>query len=173
MQTIHPMLVHFPVAMVSLYAILEIGSVIPFIRKLELDITKAILLGVGFVFGILSSQTGEMLEHSFRGIHDLVEAHATWASITNIIAGILFVIYVRYLLKPWCTKISASSPSFAKFAEKISSIITQIKEKRWLLIILACCLLAAVTVTGALGAAIVHGQDVDPVVNFIYKLFIK
>jgi uncharacterized membrane protein len=75
-------------------------------------------------------------------------------------------------LKPWYQKIS-TSPSFVKFAEKISSLITQIKEKRWLLIILACCLLAAVTVTGALGAAIVHGQDVDPVVNFIYTLFVK
>jgi uncharacterized membrane protein len=166
------MLVHFPVAMVSLYAILEIGSVIPFIRKLELDITKAILLGVGFVFGMLSSQTGEMLEHNFSGIRNLVNAHSTGAFITNLLAGILCIIYFLYLLKPWYQKIS-TSPSFVKFAEKISSLITQIKEKRWLLIILACCLLAAVTVTGALGAAIVHGQDVDPVVNFIYTLFVK
>ena len=32
--------------------------------------------------------------------------------------------------------------------------------------------LAAISITGALGAAIAHGHDSDPFVSFIYQIFI-
>ncbi len=172
MQTIHPLLVHFPVAMISLYAMLEIGSFIPFIKKMNLALTKMILLGVGFGFGALSSLTGEEIEHSFPTMRNLVEMHSAWASITNVIAGILLIVYIGYVIQPWFEKINLPT-SIRAFVKNIFMVINWIQRKQWILVIAAIILLGAITITGALGAAIVHGPDVDPVVKYIYTLFVR
>lgn len=97
MQTIHPLLVHFPVAMLSLYGILEIISGLPIIRKFDLTLTKLVLVIIGTLGGMLASASGETIEHSFKGLHNLVEMHGTWATLTNflgiIIAALLLVSY--------------------------------------------------------------------------------
>lgn len=68
MQTIHPLLVHFPVAMLSLYGVLEIISSFPIIKKFDTTLTKLILVIVGTLGGMLASVSGEAIEHSFSGL---------------------------------------------------------------------------------------------------------
>lgn len=56
----HLLLVHFPIALLSLYAFLEILSLSKYLRKKEsLEVTKGILLVTGVVSGFLSETTGE------------------------------------------------------------------------------------------------------------------
>jgi TctA family transporter len=131
-----------------------------------------IVLGVGFGFGALSSLTGEKIEHSFSTMRNLVEMHSTWASITNVIAGILLVVYIGYLIQPLFEKINLPT-SIRAFVKNIFMVINWIQRKQWILVIMAIILLGAIAITGALGAAIVHGPEVDPVVKYIYTLFVR
>lgn len=167
MQTIHPLLVHFPVAMLSLYGILEIISGLPIIRKFDLTLTKLVLVIIGTLGGMLASASGEAIEHSFSGLHNLVEMHSTWATLTNflgiIIAALLLVSY-------FSSSVISRYPGGA--IARITGIITRLAQTRALMVILALYVVISITVTGALGAVIVHGPQVDPVVNFIYTILL-
>lgn len=167
MQTIHPLLVHFPVAMLSLYGILEITSGFPIIRKFDLRITKLILATVGTLGGILASLSGEAIEHSFSGLHNLVEMHSTWATLTNFLGIVTVVLLVISYFTPTLLQKFSSG-----FITQIINFINSITRHRWIIVLLALCIIISITVTGALGAVIVHGPQVDPVVNAIYTLLI-
>jgi uncharacterized membrane protein len=163
MQTIHPLLVHFPVAMLSLYGILEIISGFPIIRKFDLTITKLVLVIIGTLGGMLASVSGEAIEHSFSGLHNLVEMHSTWATLTNFLG----IIITALLLVSYFSSFIVSRYADGTIA-RITGIITRLAQTRALMVILGLCVIISITVTGALGAVIVHGPQVDPVVNFIY-----
>ncbi len=171
-MNIHPIFVHFPIALLTIYAIMELLR----FKKLSAlpywFYVKAILLITGSVSVFLARYTGEIAEHSIRdkSLHGVIELHSTFALFTFVIFGILALIYIVVWVdrenlgsKIALSQIGTAWNNIVKFAHSMF--------RSPFMPIMAFIGLIVITTTGALGGAIIYGPDVDPIVQFIYKLF--
>ncbi len=172
MNNIHPLLVHFPVALLSFYAVLEIISFKKVRSIFWIFYVKAVLVIGGFIGGLLASSSGEAIEHNFPMKENLIEIHSFWAGTTNVIFGIIAVVY----LIVWIHKSNIIKLLPETVMGKIWRMKVMVAEKilyaRSMMLILAMAGIIAVTITGALGASIVYGPEIDPIVKFIYTKLI-
>ena len=166
---IHPVFVHFPIAFLTFYALFEILQFRVLTRQSWYTPIKCIFLFLGTLSGFAALQTGEMAEE-IVGESRLMEIHATWASITIWIFGVLSVCYILLFISrtTWFmehveSKFKRAGTLFPAMAETILKIAP----------LGALVGLVAVTITGSLGGAIVYGPDADPIVRFVYNLFMK
>lgn len=197
-MNIHPIFIHFPIALLSLYAVLEIaiplkikafklfgwntlGASSSFKKMYQLVINpvwnsiKAFLVIFGTLLAFPTLQTGEWAEEMYQGYATdirafaesetgkLIELHSTFANLTVIIFSILAVGYLaRILWTTYTLKLQKYT-----FIEAIPNIVLS----SWVAPLLALAGIVAITITGALGGAIAHGPDTDPVVQMIYGWF--
>lgn len=184
-MNIHPLFVHFPIALLTVYAVMEFGGpmllkILKVFKKEGTELAqfitselykniKAFLVIVGAVLGFPTLQTGEMAEHAMRAASgdtqgfgttnagQLIELHSTFATASVWLFAVLAVAYI--LKHSW----------FNKYAilKKISDIVLN----PCLAGILAVAGIILLTITGALGGAITYGPDVDPIVQYIYNWF--
>ncbi len=167
MINIHPVLVHFPIAFLTIYALLEVF--VP--KKISSNETfwwiKFFTLWVGFLGSMSAVASGETAENTLndRSLRYLVEYHASFAVLTEWIFGVLAVCYLVTFLKQK-NKIPFYEKSFIRLVVTLSEKVLAFSRP------LAFVGLIAVTVTGALGGAIVYGKDADPLVSFVYKIII-
>lgn len=170
-MNIHPILVHFPIALMTIYAIAEL---IRFQKVKDLAYwfyIKAFLLIAGTLTSFLALSTGETAEHlSNRSLRPLIEIHSNFAGASVWIFGILSAVYLIALINKSSFNQKLIDSSFGKIWNIKVNIANRILNS-YLPIILALAGLIAITITGALGGAIVYGPEVDPIVNFIYNLF--
>lgn len=175
-MNIHPLFVHFPIALLIMYSILELASWgSRFVRRQAWVVpTKAFLLFTGVLAGFATLVTGEMAEEIVgRGARSyIIEVHAPFAGMTIVLYLVLAVAYLVRIFDRhgWAERIVGHS----QLRNRLWGI------KKWLahmvldvgllplIVLLALC---GMTVTGALGASIVYGPHVDPFVSFIYHLF--
>lgn len=142
-MNIHPAFVHFPIALLCIYAIIEIIPLARFWPAVQWDAIRRFSLYTGTAFGVAAFLTGVMAE-DLVGVPTLVEPHEEAAAVT--IALFIILCLVTYFwrgegsMKYWFTKALALSG------------------------------LAMLFVTGALGANIVYGSDVDPIVSFVVRI---
>ena len=166
---IHPFIVHMPIGLLSLYTLLEVIS----IKKLQSlpywFFVKAILVIFGSLGTYAAIFTGSLAAAESETL--LVEVHSDFAFFTTVVYTILAVAY----LLTW-------------FKDKVSSILENTKfEKVWILVDsvrgfimrrpvlfpLSIIGFVFISITGALGGAMVYGPDIDPVVKIIHDLFVK
>lgn len=171
-MNIHPIFVHFPVALLTVYAVLELLRFKTLTDKAYWFYVKAVILIAGTLGAFVSLSSGEGAEHALsdRSLRPLVEMHSTFANASSWIFGILAVVY----LISWISKTSYNEKLVNSMFSKIWHIKVMIAEKilgSYATVILALAGLAAITITGALGGAIVYGPDVDPIVSWVYHLF--
>lgn len=175
-MNIHPIFVHFPIALLTLYSVLELA----YIKRLRalpyLFYTKAILVITGTIGAFASIQTGEMAAEGLTGesMLNLIRIHSDWANYTIWIYGILAASYLVAWLNTW----GAFTMWIAKqnFVGKVWKLLASVQHffiQTPFVILLALAGLTAVTITGALGGAIVYGPEIDPIVSFIHKLLVK
>lgn len=144
---LHPILVHFPVALLTVYAILECIRFKKVLEKPYWFYIKAVLAILGELGALAAYATG----HGVRG-SALVQMHSTFATITVWIFATLAISYIKEWLKRegmWLTKFSAPG---------------------YVIVILAIAGLVSVTITGGLGGAIIYGTHFDPFMTPIFKL---
>ncbi len=172
---IHPIFVHFPIALLTIYALSELLYVkkirtLPFIFY-----TKALLVILGSLSTFVTLQTGEWAAEGFSGSGlRLVELHSTWADITTAIFALLAGCYLVALLnRSIQTTAWMQKRNWTKTIWKILMTLQHFCIETPLVVLLALGGLVAVTVTGALGGSIVYGPNADPVVHFIYSLLVK
>lgn len=160
---LHPLVVHFPVALLSLYAVAECLRFKRLLLESGWFVAKGVLLIIGSLTSFIALGTGEIAEE-LRGESALIEAHSAWATATAWIFGVLAVLYLITLImryKPeWALRIKVAS--IGAYAQRIVA--------HWAVAIVALAGLAALTITGALGAALVHGPNIDPAVSVIYTM---
>lgn len=167
-MNVHPLVVHFPIALLTLYSLLEIASLFWRARTKKLEQTKIFLLLVGTVGTFFALQSGEMAEERL-GIKksDLVHTHEEFAEKTYIT---YFILSIYYLLV-WARSKGLQS----KLPSKAQTLLNRILDRpylKYLVILWAALGLAFLTITWALGWAITHGPDIDPVVQVIHDLFV-
>ncbi len=177
-MNIHPIVVHFPIAFLSIYAALEIFTLWYRRYVKTLFNIKAFLLVVGYLGTVAALQTGELAANANRGVsRDLLHMHEAFANGTVWIFGILALLYVGYILwvknfgnvRTWGDRFFADKPQLSQIVRWKTRAINWLFDTRWLLALMALVGLVVVTVTGALGGAMVYGSDVDPFVQLVVR----
>ena len=158
-MNIHPFFVHFPIALLVVYAVLEIlplNNRYPSVKWIHI---KAALLFIGVIGAYFSVVAGEFAEKLIQdeALKEVVETHAFFATTATFIFSVLAISYF------------ASLKNMDGIASRIANFILQ----RKISLFLAFAGLIAILITGGLGASIVYGPDADPFVSFVYKLFFK
>jgi uncharacterized membrane protein len=167
-MNIHPIFVHFPIALFTVYSIIEIAR----FKKIQnypfTFFIKAALVIIGFLFSLITLQTGEMAKHLVGRSH-LISVHSNFAVISVWIFGIIATLYAIV----WINKTTLK--------DKLEHFKTWIYLSNYSMVIINSPLIAVValiglvmiTITGALGGAIVFGPDVDPAAKFFYQMFVQ
>lgn len=156
MDLLHPAIIHFPIGMLSFYALLEVASIIPTFRS-KLFTTKLLLVAFGTIASLVARLTGEHDAAYFTGITPTLQLHSQFSSYVVLIFGILTMTYV----------LEHISTGKRKKTPKAFTFLTSI----YLRVALALAGFGIITIVGALGGAMVHGADVDPMVRFVTGLF--
>jgi uncharacterized membrane protein len=161
---IHPLFVHFPIALLVLYAVLKILPFERWIPKMSWRHVQQILLLGGVLGAMVASSTGEIAEHIVRPDRQIVEMHAFFAAASTWIFGILLVGEILFFLNPYIAK--KFPVSVSKFFIAVERIITN----RVIGLCLAIVGIIAISVTGLLGGVMVYGTTADPVAPLVFKL---
>jgi len=168
MNNLHPIFVHFPIALLTVYAVLELARFKKLQERLYAFHVKATLVILGALSTIPAYLTGnEQLESQQPGtaFYRTMVIHSQWALATLVIFCFLAAVKAaEWLLLEW-----TSMPERLKKPLGWARYVSRSP----LMPILALVGLVCVTVTGALGGSLAYGPDVDPFVSFIYKLLVK
>lgn len=172
-MNIHPIFVHFPIALLSIYTLMEIVNLKILRTQHWWFHTKAVLLFLGTIGGGVALLTGKMAEDAYRGTPTmaLVHLHSTYAQLTVWVFGVLSALYIIAWLHQ-----ELNIEKLPDIIQTIGNILIHVETALFrsaLLIPASIIGLALIIITGALGGALVYGPDVDPIVSAIYHLVYK
>lgn len=170
------MLVHFPIALLTVYAILELLTIHKFFRSAAWTHVRSALVIFGSGAAMITLQTGEIAaELNYYGVEDanaLVSMHSTWATTATVIFGIIAGAYLLSILKE-NVRLNSYYLRLPKIITQLLDLAIKLITKSPLRILLAIGGLVAITITGGLGGALIYGPDIDPAISIIYHLFFK
>ncbi len=166
-MNIHPLFVHFPIALLSIYSIIELLRVKQLTRLPYLFYIKGFLVILGTLASFVTMQTGEWA--AGNSFSEIVEKHEFFAGVSTYTFAIIAIAYALVWLKESPLKSKITHSMFRKIYEIAETNAESILRSP-LVLVLALIGLVAITVTGALGGAMVYGPTVDPIVTFIYNL---
>lgn len=165
MYNIHPIFVHFPIALFFVYSIIKI---LPFYKWFSnfawRDIERFLL-----VFGVLGSfmalSTGEIAEKFTGASHKMVETHAFFATFSSRM-------YLILLIGEIASYLNTKNYNFLQIPiiKKILLLIERIVMNKTITLILVILGFVSLFLTGVLGGAMVYGTTADPLAPFILKL---
>lgn len=169
-MNLHPMFVHFPVALFTLYAVSELLRFKKLLRSQTWFLIKATMLWIGFLGSLGAYFTGQAQE--IVAGNPLIELHGQWALATAWLFGTLAVIYALIALEHYynaqiCRLIGPRGEQIFVRLTKLARAI----HGSLLTPLLALIGLVSITITGALGGSIVYGPDVDPVAQLVHRFF--
>lgn len=175
-MNIHPLFVHFPIALLVLYSLFEIVRIKKINKEPYWFYVKAVFVIFGSAFSVITAITGDIAKDLLAGtssIMPLIDKHEMFAAITITVYG---VIALAYLIE-WVNRTS--------LREKIKGNKVLARMWKWLfvyravvmvpfiLVILAVVGLVSVFITGALGASIVYGPEFDFATTLVNRLFVE
>lgn len=162
-MNIHPIFVHFPIALFTLFCILELLRF--WLKQPHWFYVKALLVIAGFSGAVVAIFTGEMAAEFLEGsdLEKVVEIHASFA----VLSTLIFMTAAFAYFISWINKTKQIQNRSWLFVTKIQKFLIETNFAY----ILAVLGLIAITITGALGGSIVYGPEVDPFVSFVYHLF--
>lgn len=171
MINLHPIIVHFPVALLTVYAWFELASLHPKLRNNKtIFYIKLVLLFIGTVWTIWWILSGEVAE-KIIGKSTLVHTHEEFAEMTRNAFVLLSILYIAKLYVN--EKQLPLAKAIPPFLQNILEWIAKYTNKFFVPQILAIVGLFLVTVTWALWWAISHGSSSDPIVKRAVKTFVK
>jgi uncharacterized membrane protein len=155
-MTIHPILVHFPIALLTLYAVIEIFRFRAIVLHQGLQSAKKVFLYIGVIMAFLTILAGS---HD-AGISDgpatyvspkFVDIHAMFGLLTFIWFGLIALCYLFENSIKW---------------PRVARVAGYVTKTPVLVVIVALIGLSIVFLTGALGGAIVYSHT-DPFGQFL------
>lgn len=171
-MNIHPIFVHFPVALLTIYSIMEILQ-LPVLRQSRAwQLVKSVFAVLGGISTLAAFQTGEWAAGEVS--QGLIGVHSAWASGAVWLFMIMAVLYVVRLInteaprtKDWLWN--------TKYVRSVWDVLSRVTDwmvrQAWLLVIIGVLGIVVISVVGALGGAIAYGPDADPFVSFIYHIW--
>lgn len=169
-MNLHPIIVHFPIACLILYSWIELTSIFSWRVRTNLSSTKYFLLLIGIIGTFSALASGEVAQQSF-GQSDLIHTHEEFwerSHLTYIIIGCFylakFIINKRIFINYWTKREKSHLSWFITFVDSTIS--------RYIIACISLIGIVLLSITGALGWAISHGQDTDPIVQAVYSIFI-
>lgn len=169
-MNIHPAIVHFPIALLTLYAIFECLRFRKLIESREWFYVKSAFLFLGGLGALAAAATGDFGKQLYPAARAIIRVHENFAELTIAIFGILALIYMgKFIDSLWGNYLRNSSysstwKSIMKINKKLFSapVLTP----------LAIIGLLALTITGALGGSVVYGVMSDPFTQIVNQLFV-
>ncbi len=162
---LHPIFVHFPIALLFVYSIIKILPLQRWFPSVTWKHIERVLLVVGVAGAWVALSTGEVAEHLSRPNHDLVEAHALFATTATWMYGLLLAGEILSIALPWITA-KVTSQKVLKIVVFIKDLLTH----SVLATTLALLGLITITITGLLGGVMVYGTSADPFAALVLKL---
>lgn len=162
---IHPIFVHFPIALLVVYSVIKI---IPFERwlpQIAWRHIERVLLFLGVIGAFVANITGETAEHIAKADRALVNMHSSFATWTIFLYGLLLFGEIVRLINLKIIK-PDSNTSLVKILLSIERILLHSVLSR----VIAFAALITITITGLLGGVIVYGTSADPFAPFILNL---
>lgn len=154
----HQLLVHFPIALLTVYAVLELARHPRVVRSAWWFPVKSAFVLVGAASAVPTFLTGDALVEGMVNAPRIVEMHETFALATLVCFGVLAA---AHLVSMW--------PKAPLRAKTVAAFVL----RGWVAVPLALAGLAVLTVTGALGATMVFGPDIDPLARFLYDNLVR
>jgi uncharacterized membrane protein len=161
-MNIHPAFVHFPIAFLTLYSLLDIFRFKKLTSQHWYFYTKAILVISGTLASYATYYTGTLAQKIYHGLTDIVGIHHDFALATIEVFTLISIFYVAGWLRRNNIKIW-------QWLEILERRITEGS----LGITLAILGLALVTTTAALGGLLAYGPKNDPLSHYLYSLITK
>ncbi len=162
---IHPLVVHFPIALLFLYSIIKIVPVSNFIKSVSWKEIERFLLFLGLLGAFVARATGELADKLNRPNHDLVEMHEFFAGLVVLFYGILIAGEILSIINDKLIS-RLNLPQWINFFKLTEKIITN----NLIVKILAILGLVAVSITGMLGGVMVYGITADPLAPYVLSL---
>lgn len=175
-MNIHPLFVHFPVALLSTYAVFELLRFKKITSQNYWFYVKAVLVIAGTLGACVAYLAGDEAKHLILQKHadlkSLIALHENWALVTLIIFAIIASSYTVVWLKQY--KIGwLSKDNFFGRSWKLKIMVAGFILNSSIVLILAFVGLVALTITGALGGSIIYGHSGDPFTAFVYSIFFR
>lgn len=155
---LHPLFVHFPIALLVLYSVLKIIPFQKWFPRFAWNDARRILLAVGVIGAFFALATGDTAEHLFKPNHQLVEMHSTFAALATWL-------YAALLLGEIAAALNVSKPARLFKIPGVAAISARLEQifcNPLFSGIVAFIALIAIMVTGLLGGAMVYGATADP-----------
>lgn len=163
---IHPIVVHFPIALLFLYSLLVIFPFQKWFPKVSWRDIQRILLIVGVAGASVALITGDIAEELNRPNRQVVEAHSTFAAIATWLYGILLLGELVAFVN---TRFSLQLEKYISIKKPLS-VLERVLTKRSISIILSILALISITLTGILGGVLVYGTSADPLAGIVLKM---
>jgi cytochrome b involved in lipid metabolism/uncharacterized membrane protein len=147
-MNLHPIIVHFPIALLIVYSLLELLSLFSQARAAKLYTTKIICLRLGTLWSFFALQSGEIAQELF-GRSILISQHEEFAEKSHLLYSFLSIVYLII--------------SILRQRRPDSKIVQLWYSRwaRWLYTLVALIGMWVLTIVWALWGAIVRGTDGD------------
>ena len=151
---LHPVIVHFPVVLLTIYAVLEILTTFIHKHNPNLNWVKKWSLRLG-VIGIWAAFATADQAEAIIGRSSLVSIHSDLAGATEAIFLVISALYI--VSDAW---VIAQIPS--RFINPLTALAGWCK-RYYITLVLAILGLVVLTATGAVGGSITRGTSHDPI----------
>lgn len=156
---IHPIFVHFPIALLSAYSVLRLLPLSRWFPSVAWKQIRPAFLFLGVIGAAVALSTGEMAEDFAVGNQALVEMHAAFANAASWIYGVLLAGEVVAFLR--------SKGLVPSFLDRLAQFIERILTQPFFSGMLALVGLVVLSIAGLLGGVLVYGVTADPIAPFI------
>lgn len=166
---LHPLFVHFPIALLCLASFLELTR--RFVKNTSSWAhVRTVLYVTGTLGAFVALSTGEGAEHLFqnRDLRPVLHMHSLIANVTTWIYAVLALGY----LLPWLEEsffVKRLPVSIKRPYDAVASF-ANILTRTPLSDVLAVLGFLGLLFVGALGAILVYGPDFDPITRLVYGM---
>ena len=172
---IHPIIVHFPIALLIVGVLLDFLAL--FLRRAHLVAAASWCLGFGSLGLLAAELSGQLIEdHVNRALAgNILEVHKTFALMTVMTFGILFVLRILWFSPYILSFLSPTLPVAARAEKYLHTRVPLLGSDSRLLVSLYLLFsvggIVLLAITGYLGGSMVYDHGVGtPVGMFLYSL---